>query len=106
MTDVTANFDDPAAEVLGTEFVGTSISSGAPAALGAAVPLILANNPHVKWADATKRGWVRCEVTSDVWRADYRLVDNNTRRGLPGQHRDLVGDRERRPGPTGVTSAT
>jgi alkaline phosphatase D len=76
VSDVTADFDDPNATVLGAEFVGTSISSGAPAALEAVTGLAIANNPHVHHADATKRGWVLCEVTPEQWRAEFRLVDD------------------------------
>ncbi len=83
VSDVKADFDDPASAVIGTEFVGTSISSNAPAALAAVVPIALASNPHAKWADATKRGWVRCDVTPAQWQADYRLVDDALVEGAP-----------------------
>jgi alkaline phosphatase D len=76
VADIKADFADPASRVVGTELVGTSISSDAPAELVAVVPVAVGNNPHVKWADASKRGWVRCEVTPDEWHAEYRLVDD------------------------------
>ena len=78
VSDVKADFDDPASDVLGTEFVGTSITSGSPSVFQAVLPLLLANNPHLKWADAVSRGWVRCEVTPDEWRTDYRFVADVT----------------------------
>jgi alkaline phosphatase D len=83
VSDVTADYDDPAAAHLGTEFVGTSISSSAPSELVTVVPLALANNPHIRWADATRRGWVRCEVDRESWRSEYRLVDDATVEGSP-----------------------
>jgi len=82
VSDIKRDFDDPASPVVGTEFVGTSISSNG-AALGAVIPTALESNPHLKWADASKRGWVRCEVTPDAWRADYRLVEDATKEGAP-----------------------
>ncbi len=72
---VTADFDDARAAPVGTEFVGTSIASNAPESLRAVVPVALANNPHLLWADADARGWVRCEVTPTEWRADFRHTD-------------------------------
>jgi alkaline phosphatase D len=77
VADVLADFADPASPVVATELVGTSISSDAPEVLGELVPIVLENNPHLAWADATHRGWVRCTVSRDEWRADYRLVDDN-----------------------------
>ena len=77
VSDVLGDFADPASPVVGTELVGTSISSDAPQVLSELVPIVLDNNPHLKWADASHRGWVRCTLTRDEWRADYRLVDDN-----------------------------
>ncbi len=83
VADVKADFEDPASKVVGTEFVGNSISSGANSTLGAVLPLALANNPHVRWADLSRRGWVRCEVTPSAWRADFRYVDDVRVPGSP-----------------------
>jgi hypothetical protein len=76
VNDLKLDFDDPASATVATEFVGTSISSGCgwrddvEAALGA--------NPHVRFFDGTYRGYVRCEVTPDSWRSDYRVVSSAT----------------------------
>lgn len=83
VSDVKANFDDPDSPVIGTELVGNSITSGASSALAAVLPSALANNPHVKWGDVSKRGWVRCEVTPEAWRADFRFVDDVRVQGSP-----------------------
>jgi alkaline phosphatase D len=72
---VTADFEKDDAPHVGTEFVGTSIASNAPESLKAVVPVALANNPHLLWADADRRGWVRCEVTPTHWLADFRHTD-------------------------------
>jgi alkaline phosphatase D len=85
VSDLKGDYDDPDGAVLGAEFVGTSISSGAPDILVSVVPVALQLNPHVRWADAARRGWVRCEVTPDAWTAEYRLVDDATVEGSPVQ---------------------
>ena len=59
----------------------TSVSSAAPEALEAIVPVVVGNGPHMQWADATKRGWVRHEITPEEWRADYRHVADATTEG-------------------------
>jgi len=82
VSDLKADYDDPASATLGAEFVGTSISSDG-SALNAVVPLILANNPHVRYANAQKRGWVKHTVRPHEWRADYRLVDDVSVMGAP-----------------------
>ncbi len=79
--DLADDFDDPASGLVGTEFVTTSISSLAPDALGAIVPAVVENGPHMHWADASKRGWVRHEITPEQWRADFRHVADATVQG-------------------------
>jgi alkaline phosphatase D len=70
--------DDRVAEdpVVATEFVATSLSSGGN---GVAEPnglaALLANNPCVKFHNG-ERGYIRCTVTPDSWRADYMVVDD------------------------------
>lgn len=77
------DFDDLGSRSVGTEFVGTSISSGGD---GTATPKnldrILAENPFVKFHNA-ERGYVRCEVTPKSWKTDYRTVEYVTRPGAP-----------------------
>ena len=76
VNDLKANFNDPTSETLATEFVGTSISSGCGWAgqVAAAVPA----NPHVKFFDGSRRGYVRCDLTPHAWRSDYRVVASAT----------------------------
>ena len=85
VSDVLADYDDPDSAPMGAEFVGTSISSSGNATLGALLPGIVAENAHIKWADNSKRGWVKHTVTADEWRADYRHVDNAQVLGSPVQ---------------------
>ncbi len=75
------DYDNPDSPRLGAEFVGTSVSS--TSSLSPIVPTILANNPHIQWAEATRRGWVHHRVSHAEWRADYRHVADNTVAGSP-----------------------
>lgn len=83
VNDLKIDFDEPGSSTVATEFVGTSISSG-----GDGSPTrddtagVLADNPFVKFYNA-ERGYVRCEVTPEEWRSDYRVVEYITRRGAP-----------------------
>ncbi len=81
VNDLRADFSEPGTDVLATEFVGTSISSacGWAAEVKAARP----NNPHVKYLNPDLRGYTRCVVTPDEWRADYRVVPSATDTASP-----------------------
>ncbi len=74
--DLKQNFDDPASATVGVEFVGTSISSFFG---DENVPLVRATlpaNPHIKFFDGLKRGYVLCTVDENFWRTDFRAVEN------------------------------
>lgn len=62
--------------LVATEFVTTSLSSGGN---GVEAPdglqQLLAANPCVKFHNG-ERGYIRCEVTSQKWQADYVVVDD------------------------------
>jgi alkaline phosphatase D len=77
VADLRADFNDPASPVIGTEFVGTSISSDFPAKLIPTIQAALFDpaNAHVKFFEGALRGYVRCLVTPGEWRSDYRVVD-------------------------------
>jgi alkaline phosphatase D len=72
--DLKTDFDDPDSATVGSELVGTSISSG-----GDGRPQTdfgpFADNPHIVFTNKGQRGYVRCDVTREQWRADYRVVD-------------------------------
>jgi alkaline phosphatase D len=72
--DLKRDFNNPQSETLGTEFVGTSISSDFPAAFILPVEAARRDNPHTKFFDGAFRGYVRCEVTPQQWRSDFRAV--------------------------------
>ncbi|MEM9644073.1 MAG: alkaline phosphatase D family protein, partial [Planctomycetota bacterium] len=69
------------APTIATEFVATSLSSGGngpekPKNLDA----VLAENPCVKFHNG-ERGYIRCDVTQDRWKADFMVVDDVLRPG-------------------------
>jgi alkaline phosphatase D len=69
--------------VVGTEFVGTSISSGGDGAdTNATVQRQLPENPHIKFHNA-RRGYVLCNITREQWQTDYRIVAAVTRPDEP-----------------------
>ncbi|MDN4071754.1 alkaline phosphatase D family protein [Fictibacillus terranigra] len=72
VNDLKSDFNKPQSEILATEFVGTSISSGC--GWKGAVEQALSVNPHVKFFNGDLRGYVRCHVTRDAWTSDYRAV--------------------------------
>jgi alkaline phosphatase D len=74
MADLKADFDDPASATIGTEFVGTSISSGGDGSDTTAFgQTVLAENGHLHFYNS-QRGYVRCAVTPQQWTADYRVL--------------------------------
>jgi alkaline phosphatase D len=83
-SDLKLDFDDPTSPTVAVEFVGTSMSSDFPVAFDG--PVKAANpvfNPHVRYFDGLKRGYLRCEVGRDAWRADVRVVDTVEVRRAP-----------------------
>ncbi len=83
LADLKADFSDPDSPTVGTEFVGTSITSGGdgadtnPRAQG-----IVAENPHIKFFNG-QRGYVRCRLTPDTWQTDYRVLPYVKEPGAP-----------------------
>src|SRR5262249_38297421 len=81
--DLKVNFDDPSSSTVGTEFVGTSISSGGDG--GEMTPVgqeALAQNPHLKFFNAN-RGYVRCTMTPSILTSDFRTVPYVSRPDAP-----------------------
>jgi len=73
-SDILDDFDDPESEVVGSEFVATSITSGGDGSdVRSDTAATLEENPHIKFFN-NQRGYVRCTVTPEVWRTDYRVV--------------------------------
>ena len=83
VNDLIADFDEPSSRVVGTEFVGTSISSGGDGGPNEKYAEgVMRDNPFVKLQNA-QRGYVSCELTPGLFTARYRVLDSVTRRGSP-----------------------
>jgi alkaline phosphatase D len=80
--DIKSDYSNPASKTLGTEIVGTSISSAGPD--HETFSKMLPNNPHVKFFDSRKRGYVLNTVTPESWRADFRVSEDVTLRQAKG----------------------
>jgi alkaline phosphatase D len=97
-SDVLLDFDDPASRVVGSEFVGTSITSGGDGAdMTPSGETLLAANPHLKFFNS-QRGYVRCRVTPQEWQSDFRVVPYVTQPGAPVSTRATYAIEAGRPG--------
>ena len=69
VNDIKADFSDPDSATVATEFVGTSISSnGDGPVYGPYYGPMIHANPHIKFFDGDRRGYVRCRVDREHWR--------------------------------------
>ncbi len=69
--------DDPLntqSQTLMSEFVVTSVTSESYNA--ALFNSLLPENPHIKFVDDTRRGYILCDVDKNVWRSNLRVADN------------------------------
>lgn len=77
ISNLLADFDNPKSAILAAEFAGTSItSSGSTPAAQKRNEAALVDNPHVKWVEGTKRGYVSCDLNRNVWRTDVYQVED------------------------------
>jgi alkaline phosphatase D len=84
VNDIHRDFDRPDSPVVATEIVGTSISSnGDGDVYGPYYGPMIKYNPHIKFFDGDRRGYVRCHVDKREFRADLRIVDTVSRREAP-----------------------
>ena len=96
--DLKVNFSDPSSRTVGTEFLGTSITSGGNGADMDNLGVIwLAENPHMRFHNS-QRGYQRCVLTRDEWRTDYRVVPQVTVQGSPVTTRASVTVEAGKPG--------
>jgi alkaline phosphatase D len=74
--DLHLDFDKPNSPVVATEFVGTSVSSPGPSyeAIAAALP----DNPHVKFFESRKRGYVSVEADGAQMTTRLRALSDVT----------------------------
>ncbi|GAB3753678.1 alkaline phosphatase D family protein [Microlunatus parietis] len=77
------DFRDQSSYTVGTEFLGTSISSGGNGTdLDNRARIWMAENPHVKFGNV-QRGYQRVRVRRDALTVDYRVVPHVTTEGAP-----------------------
>lgn len=96
--DLKLDFDNLNSKTVGSEFVGTSITSGGDGQdmtdYGAD---LLSNNPHVKFYNA-QRGYVKATLTPETWLSEYKVVDKVTEAGAPISVRKRFAVEAGRPG--------
>jgi alkaline phosphatase D len=84
LSELKLDFDRPEQPSVAVEFVATSVSSDFPIAFDA--PLKQVNptlNPHVRYFDGSRRGYLRCAVGPHSWRTDVRTVETIEVRRTP-----------------------
>ena len=96
--DLKSDFSDPSSPILGSEFVCTSIASnGDGGRVSKLKERLLESSAHIKYYESL-RGYCRAEVTSNIWRTDFRTVDYVSRPGAPIQTAASYIVENRKPG--------
>ena len=81
VTDLKRDFDDESSEIVGTEFVGTSLTSGGNGrAMSDGGQRSMTDNPHVRFYNG-QRGYVTATVTPELWTTEFRIVPSVTQPG-------------------------
>ena len=84
LSELKLDFDRPDQPSVAVEFVATSVSSDFPIAFDAPLKQINPTlNPHVRYFDGSRRGYVRCAVGPRSWRTDIRTVETIEVRQTP-----------------------
>lgn len=96
--ELKADFDEPASETLGHEFVATSITSGGDGSdRRRSTDAELSQNPHMKFFN-DQRGYLLCDVTPERWTANFRVVDHVSQPGAPIKTRRSIAIEAGKPG--------
>jgi alkaline phosphatase D len=74
--ELLADYADESSAVIGTELVGTSISSTFDPALIDVAEAVIGGLPWVKYVDARHRGYVVVDLDDTHMRATYRIVES------------------------------
>jgi alkaline phosphatase D len=81
--ELKADFETDDSPNVGVEFIATSLSSGGDGEDTSPFgQRALAANPGLRFHN-NQRGYVRCTVTPDEWRSEYRVLEYVTRPGSP-----------------------
>nr|WP_291417871.1 PhoD-like phosphatase N-terminal domain-containing protein [Actinophytocola sp.] len=103
--DFLRDFDEPASPVVASEIVGTSISSnGDGEVYGPYCGPMIEFNPHIRFFDGDRRGYLRCRVDRDELRADLRVVSTVSRQDAPESTYASFVVEDARPGPRWFSS--
>ena len=87
--DLLADFSNPESKILGSEFIGTSISTTGDGSDNQNTGRFV-ENPWIKY-NSQRRGYVRVSLDQGLCRADYRIVPYVKRPGAPiSTHRSFV----------------
>jgi alkaline phosphatase D len=79
VNDIKADFSNPDSATVATEFVGTSISTNDDLIVyGPYYGPMIPANPHIRFFDGDRRGYVRCQLDRSQWRTDLRMVPTVT----------------------------
>ncbi len=77
MADLKRDFDRPDSDTVASELVGGSITSQGPGV--DATKRMVSKNPHLKFANADKRGYAMLEIAPAAAVAKFRAVDDVTK---------------------------
>ena len=93
VNNILSDFSNKSSEVIATEFVGTSITSGGDGSdISNTTAQTLSDNAHVKFYNR-QRGYVSCHLSKDLWQSDYKILDKVTEPGHPIRTRaSFVGE--------------
>ena len=98
VADLKTDFDAAQSPVVGTELVGTSISSGGDGTETTAnAQAVRSLNPHIRYYNG-RRGYVRVDVAPERLTASYRVVPWVTQPGAPLETRATFVVENGRPG--------
>lgn len=99
------DFKDPKSPLVGTEWVGTSMSSAGNG--GNFIPeyeRAAKQNDFVQWYNSN-RGYVSCELTPEKWKTYFRATPFVTKKGSPLETKAVFMIEEGRPGAQLVSGA-
>jgi alkaline phosphatase D len=84
VNDILRDFDEPSSPTVGTEFVGTSVSTNGDGEVhGPYYGPRVRHNPHIRFFDGDRRGYVRCRLDDAAMRADLKVVSTVSRPDAP-----------------------
>jgi alkaline phosphatase D len=76
ISELKQDYTDPNAPTIGTELVGTSVSSNFPAELVDIAENLIAGLPYIRYVNARQRGYQIVDLTPTRMQAEYRVLDD------------------------------